>query len=275
MTSELLLRSQVLGTQVINQADAARIGIISQVWVDPQAQQVLVLSSREQAFSGGTQTLLLERVAAVGRDAILVASEEALEDLDLSDLERVVGCEVISEDGVRLGKVKDFEFDRATGEITSLILSSLGIPLLPGFLLSTYQLQAADIKAMGRDRVMVVEGAETRLVQLSRSVFEQFGLGKAPWMQDALPPALPSAASGDDRDEEYDERYEEEYEDETEEEEEETAIYAPEATSEEMVEEEEPYVEEEEEEAAPINPPMADYAAEYANVPVEDEDEEQ
>ncbi|MEN9245318.1 MAG: PRC-barrel domain-containing protein [Thermostichales cyanobacterium SRBZ-1_bins_19] len=259
MTAELLLRSQVLGTQVINQADAARVGIVSQVWVDPERQEVLVLSSREQAFGGSTQTLYLGKVTAVGPDAILIPNEEAFEDLDLSDLERVVGSEVITEDGLRLGKVKDFQFDRLSGEITSLILSSWGIPLLPGFLVSTYQLDAEEIRSMGRDRIMVRAGAETRLEQLSRSIFEQLGLGKPPWLQEAMPPALPSAATGPAaEEEEYEERYEEDAEEpegDYEAEEETASVYAP-----------EPKAEAAEEEPEPVNPPVADYAAEYDTV---------
>jgi sporulation protein YlmC with PRC-barrel domain len=269
MTAELLLRSQVLGTQVINQADAARVGVISQVWVDPEAQEVLVLSTREQAFGGATQTLYLEKVAAVGRDAILIAGEDAFEDLDLSDLERLVGSEVMTEDGLRLGKVKDFQFDRLSGEITSLILSGLGIPLLPGFLVSTYQLDAEEIRSIGRERVMVRAGAESRLQQLSRSIFEQLGLGKPPWFQEPLPPALPSAATSED-DEEYEERYEEtpEEEEETEDyepDEEEQEVYAPEAAADPGSEEEE----------VPVNPPVTDYAAEYIPTDADKENPDQ
>ena len=211
--SEVRRRSQVLGTQVISQVNAARLGVVSEVWADLEARQVMVLGVLEKAFAGSPRFLELRQVTALGQDAILVPSDEVFEDLDLEGLSRVVGSEVVTEEGIRLGKVKDFQFNSVSGLITGLILSNLGLTFLPGFILSTYLLPADEIVSVGGDRLIVADGAETRLTQLAKGILETLGLGKPPWLAETdLAPALPRAVEGSAVEENYEEEYDEEYE---------------------------------------------------------------
>ncbi|MFT0789091.1 PRC-barrel domain-containing protein [Synechococcus sp. H55.10] len=213
MRSEVRRRSQVLGTQVISQVNAARLGVVSEVWADLEAKQVLVLGVLEKAFAGSPRLLELRQVTALGQDAILVPNDEVFDDLDLEGLSRVVGSEVVTEEGIRLGKVKDFQFNSVSGLITGLILSNLGLTFLPGFILSTYLLPADEIVSVGGERLIVADGAETRLTQLAKGILETLGLGKPPWESGVSPaPALPSAVEGYAVEEDYEEEYEEEYE---------------------------------------------------------------
>ncbi len=213
--SEVRRRSQVLGTQVISQANAARLGIVSQVWADLEAKQVLVLGVLEKAFAGAPRLLELRQVTALGQDALLVPNDEVFDNLDLEGLSRVVGSEVVTEGGIRLGKVKDFEFNSVSGIITGLVLSNLGLTFVPGFILSTYLLSTDEIVSIGGDRLIVEDGAETRLTQLAKGILETLGLGKPPWeaavtLNPALPSPIDSTAVEDEED--YDEEYGEEYE---------------------------------------------------------------
>lgn len=211
--SEVRRRSQVLGTQVISQGNAARLGVVSEVWADLEAKQVLVLGVLEKAFASSPRLLELRQVTALGQDALLVPSDEVFDNLDLDGLSRVVGSEVVTEEGIRLGKVKDFEFNSVSGLITGLVLSNLGLTFLPGFILSTYLLSTDEIVSIGGDRLIVEDGAETRLTQLAKGVLETLGVGKPPWEVRSGPtPALPSAVDSPVVEEDYDEEYDEEYE---------------------------------------------------------------
>lgn len=211
--SEVRRRSQVLGTQVISQGNAARLGVVSEVWADLNARQVLVLGVLEKAFASTPRLLELRQVTALGRDALLVPSDEVFDNLDLDGLSRVVGSEVVTEGGIRLGKVKDFEFNSVSGLITGLVLSNLGLTFLPGFIASTYLLSADEIVSIGGDRLIVEDGAETRLTQLTKGVLETLGLSKPPWEVGSGPaPALPSAVDSPVVEEDYNEEYDEEYE---------------------------------------------------------------
>ncbi|MFS8867038.1 PRC-barrel domain-containing protein [Synechococcus sp. OH30] len=208
---EVCRRSQVLGTQVISQANAARLGVVSEVWADLEARQVLVLGVLEKAFAGSPRLLELRQVTALGQDAILVPSDEVFDNLDLEGLSQVVGSEVVTEEGIRLGKVKDFEFNSVSGLITGLILSNLGLTFLPGFILSTYLLPAEEIIAVGSERLIVADGAESRLTQLSKGILETLGLGKPPWLAAAASaPALPRSAADAEAEKQYEDEYGEE-----------------------------------------------------------------
>jgi len=211
--SEVRRRSQVLGTQVISQGNAARLGVVSEVWADLEAKQVLVLGVLEKALAGSPRLMELRQVTALGQDAVLVPSEEVFDNLDLEGLSRVVGSEVVTEEGIRLGKVKDFEFNSVSGIITGLVLSNLGLTFLPGFILSTYLLSTDEIVSVGGDRLIVADGAETRLTQLAKGILETLGIGKPPWEAGVSPaPALPSAVESSAVEEDYEEEYDEEYE---------------------------------------------------------------
>ncbi|MGQ9837613.1 MAG: PRC-barrel domain-containing protein [Cyanobacteriota bacterium] len=212
--SEVRRRSQVLGTQVISQGNAARLGVVSEVWADLEAKQVLVLGVLEKPFASTPRLLELRQVTALGRDALLVPSDEVFDNLDLEGLSRVVGSDVVTEEGIRLGKVKDFEFNSVSGLITGLVLSNLGLTFLPGFILSTYLLSTDEIVSIGGDRLIVEDGAETRLTQLTKGVLETLGIGKPPWeVGSGLTPALPSAVDSAVVEEEYDDEYAAEEED--------------------------------------------------------------
>jgi len=134
----------------------------------------------------------LERVSLLGPDAILVDDEEVLEDLIASEkYTNLMGNEVVTESGELLGKVHDFKFDPATGDLLYLILSSLGSPLVPSVLISTYELDVNEIIAVGRDRIIVTEGMEERMTQLTKGILERIGLGKPPWEQEFEDEYLP------------------------------------------------------------------------------------
>lgn len=214
--AELRLRSQVLGTQVIAQDTAMRVGVVNQVWVDLEEKQVLAFDVlRGQVFGGDVTGLEFAGIGAFGRDAILVKDEDSFDNYDTDECSRAIGSNVVTETGTALGRIRDFAFDPETGEIAYFIISNLGIPYLPGILDSTYEMAAAEITSVGSDRIIVADATETRLTVLQQSFLEAtFGIGKPPWMLEDMPTALPSAAVVAEDEDYYDEDYADEYEDE-------------------------------------------------------------
>ncbi|AFY73675.1 hypothetical protein Syn7502_01619 [Synechococcus sp. PCC 7502] len=200
-SDSILQRAAILGTQVISKSSAKRLGIVTQIWLDVDQRRVMGLSVAER-FLPGTAIgigedfyMSLERVSLLGEDAILVDDEDVLEDLVASDrYTNLMGNEVVTESGELLGKVRDFKFDPATGDLFYLILSAMGNPLIPAVLVSTYELDVNEIIAVGRDRIIVTEGMEERLTQLTKGVLERLGLGKPPWEQEFEDEYLPPAS---------------------------------------------------------------------------------
>jgi sporulation protein YlmC with PRC-barrel domain len=93
----------------------------------------------------------------------------------------LVNSEVVTETGEPLGRVRDFQFDLGTGKVSSIIIASLGLPQIPDQLISTYELSIDEVVSSGPNRLIVFEGAEERLNQLSVGLLERLGIGRPSW----------------------------------------------------------------------------------------------
>ncbi|MGF1497274.1 MAG: PRC-barrel domain-containing protein [Elainellaceae cyanobacterium] len=185
MVEQFLQRSDILGTQIITRDTGKRLGVVSQLWVDIDRREVVALGLRESMLSGVLsniqQTMLLSSVRQVG-DVILVDDDTVLDqEVDVEAFSSLINCEVITETGEMLGKVRGFKFNASDGRVTSLVIASLGIPQIPDQMISTYELPMDEVVSSGPDRLIVFEGAEEKLVQLTVGVLERLGIGTAPW----------------------------------------------------------------------------------------------
>ncbi|KJH69478.1 PRC-barrel domain-containing protein [Aliterella atlantica] len=186
MTSEQIIRrSDILNTKVITDDNAKQLGLVSQLWVDIDRQEVVALSLRDNliAFSGVPRYMYLSSIRKIG-DVLLVDNEDVIEDIDVEAYSNLINYEVITETGELLGRVRSFVFNPENGRILSLIIASIGIPQIPDQVLSTYELPIDEIISSGANRIIVVEGAEERLNQLTVGLLERLGIGKAPWERD-------------------------------------------------------------------------------------------
>ena len=183
MTSEQITRrSDILNTQVITRNNGKRLGIVNQVWVDIDQREVVALSLRDSLISVSVipQYMYLEKINQIG-DVILVDDEEVIEDINVNCYSTLINWEVITENGEVLGKVRSFKFNGKTGKIDSIVVAYFGFPQIPDQLLSTYELSIEEIVSTGPNRLIVFEGAEERVSQLTVGLLERLGLGKAPW----------------------------------------------------------------------------------------------
>ncbi|MDX2240398.1 MAG: PRC-barrel domain-containing protein [Leptolyngbyaceae cyanobacterium bins.302] len=182
-SEEIRQRSDLLGTMVVTRNTGKKLGVISQLWVDIDQQKVVALSLRPNLLYGTPQPMLLSSIRQIG-DVILVDDEDVIEDIDTESYSNLINCEVITETGELLGKVRGFKFDVDDGGVVSLIIASVGLPLIPDQVVSTYELPIDEIVSSGPDRLIVFEGSEERMVQLSVGVLERLGIGKPPWERD-------------------------------------------------------------------------------------------
>lgn len=190
MSAEFRQRADFLGTQVITRDTGRKLGVVSQLWVDVDRQEVVALSLRQNLFYGTPQPMMLDSIRQIG-DVILVDNENVIEDVDVERYTSLINCEVITETGELLGKVRGYKFDIDSGKLETLVVASLGFPLIPDQVVSTFELAMSEVVSSGPDRLIVYEGAEERLVQVTVGFLERVGLGKAPWEKDNeyAPPA--------------------------------------------------------------------------------------
>lgn len=187
MTSEQIIRrSDILNTQVITRDNGKRLGIVSQVWVDIDQREVVALGLRDSliSISGLPRYMYLSSINQFG-DVILVDNEDVIEDIEVEAFSNLMNWEVITETGEVLGRVRGFKFEAETGKLTSIIIASLGVPQIPDQFLSTYEISIEEVVSTGPSRLIVFEGAEERINQLTVGVLERLGIGKAPWERDA------------------------------------------------------------------------------------------
>ena len=123
----------------------------------------------------------LESIKQVG-DVILVDSLDSLsENFSPERYGKVINCQVITESGQLLGRVLGFSFDIETGDLISLVMGAVGVPLLGEGVLSTWEIPVEEIVSSGTDRIIVYEGAEEKLKQLSSGLLEKLGVGGSSW----------------------------------------------------------------------------------------------
>ena len=183
MTTELIRqRSDILNTQVITRVNGKRLGVVKELLVDIDRREVVALGLRDNliAVAGMPRYMLLSSVQQIG-DVILVDDEDVIEDVDVEAYSNLINSEVITEVGEMLGRVRGFKFNVEDGKIASLIIASLGVPQIPDQVVSTYELPIEEIVSSGPNRLIVFEGAQERLLQLTVGVLERLGIGNPPW----------------------------------------------------------------------------------------------
>ncbi len=187
-SDRLWLRSELMGTQVITRDTGRRLGVVGEVVVDIDRREVVALGLRDNPLTrflpGLPRWMPLDRIRQVG-DVILVDSADSLsESFDSERYSKVINCQVITESGAVLGRVLGFSFDIETGELTTLVLGALGVPLLGEGVLSTWELAVEEVVSSGTDRIIVYEGAEEKLKQLGTGLLEKLGIGGSSWEQE-------------------------------------------------------------------------------------------
>ncbi|MEM7594795.1 MAG: PRC-barrel domain-containing protein [Cyanobacteria bacterium P01_A01_bin.83] len=185
-TENIHLRSEFINTQVIAGNSGKRLGVVKEVLVDIDRREVVALGLRDNllSVSGIPKYMYLDSIRQTG-DVILVDDENVIEDIDIEIYSKLVNCEVITEAGEPLGKVRDFQFDAENGAVNSIVIASLGIPQIPEQFISTYELSIDEVVSSGPNRLIVFEGSEERIQQISVGLLERLGIGRPPWESDS------------------------------------------------------------------------------------------
>lgn len=153
---------RALRTAVVDTATAQPIGRVDNLVVDPDATQIV-------AIVVGDKVVGFSDAGGIGVDAVTVQNAELLRE-PASDLEQAavkdtlspISKSVITDDGVAMGTVSDIDFDRETGNIERILLSSddlrgsrlLGVGSYAVVVRSGSQVSAAgDLSSLTRDEL--------------------------------------------------------------------------------------------------------------------------
>ncbi len=174
-----------MGTQVITRDSGRRLGVVGEVVVDIDRREVVALGLRDNPLTrflpGLPRWMPLDRIRQVG-DVILVDSAD-FSQRGLFSRPLQPGDQLPSdhESGQTLGRVLGFSFDIRDRRTHHACDGSRWVPLLGEGVLSTWEIPVDEIVSSGADRIIVYEGAEDKLKQLSSGVLEKLGVGGPSW----------------------------------------------------------------------------------------------
>ncbi len=164
-------RSTLIGSPIFTRASREKLGLINQIWCISGFQQVVVLGVCKKWHLGAQRYVKLENVE-FSDSALWVEKEDVVGRFSVYTHTTYLRAEIMTEVGLRLGRVRDFRFDKATGNIRAWELSSTGFPFIPEPLARTHELLADELVSSSYKRLIVAEGAENRLNQVTFDVRE-------------------------------------------------------------------------------------------------------
>jgi len=86
--------------------------------------------------------------------------------------------EVFTETGKIIGRVRRVIYDTESDRVSSLVIASYAATWIPAQLISTYSLIVDEVVSTGPNRVIVFEGAENRLRQITTGIWERLGIAR-------------------------------------------------------------------------------------------------
>ncbi len=155
---------------VVSLDEGREIGRIRNLVINPQTSEVAAIIVQRGGMFGEQKVIPYARVVSVGNNALTVqkmANAERITSLPqiLSLVKEDIhlkGVRVISEGGAALGHVEEFYVDTATGKIIAFEVSGMpGDGLLKGKAL----LPAGEVRTIGKDILIVRDGAEENLTR--------------------------------------------------------------------------------------------------------------
>lgn len=174
--AKIMRHSQLLNRLVIDRDTTKELGRIDVVWMHPPAHRVMGFICKPGFMTKQRYAFNLKQLYRIGPESILVSSGAAETNVkEVALLETLIGLELWTDAGERLGRIIDCLFDRQTGNITHYLFKSGG---WRGFTSGVYQLPPRAVMSFGRKKVLVTakvsanlkvfqEGLEDRLVQVS------------------------------------------------------------------------------------------------------------
>ncbi len=166
-----MLKSQQFKSLAVISLDEGReIGHIRSLVINPQTSEVAAIVVQRRGLFGEQKVIPYSRVVSVGNNALTIqkmTNAERLTSLPqilglVKEDVRLKGVRVISEGGAALGYVEEFYVDTETGKITAFEVG--GAPG-DGFLKGKATLPAGEVRTIGKDILIVRNGAEVSLTR--------------------------------------------------------------------------------------------------------------
>ena len=150
---EVVKQSELLNQLVLDLNTMEELGHIDVLWMHPPAHRVLGFICKSGLLGTKKTAFNLAQIKALGTNSVLVdAQPVATDDNKVRQLKSLLGCEIWSDAGNKIGSINDCLFHLKTGAITQyLFVSNSWSELASGI----YLLPPSQILSFGSKRVLV------------------------------------------------------------------------------------------------------------------------
>ncbi|MDB9348757.1 PRC-barrel domain-containing protein [Nodularia spumigena] len=174
--SQVLKQSELLKRLVLDRQTVEEVGHVSQLLLDSQAQRVLGFTCKSGWLGNKQKTFAWKQIQAIGADSVIVSHQDNQTSEITESVNPVLGSEVWTDSGNKVGKIQDLIFNVETGEVVNYMFSHNG---WQGLMEGTYLLAPIMISSVGDKRVIVLEKAVKNPQKYTVVLGEKFGQAAA------------------------------------------------------------------------------------------------
>lgn len=149
-------QSQLMNLLVLDRRTAEELGRVEQLWLNTQTHQVIGLTCKSGILGSNKQGVLWQQIESFGEHSIVVNinSDEFSNPEKPDEAYSLIGHEVWTDTGSKVGKLVDYLIVPETGAIIYYLFSSSG---WKGILNGLYILPISKIQSIGSKRLIVEE----------------------------------------------------------------------------------------------------------------------
>ena len=171
--SEPIKQSELLGKLVINRLTAEEVGRVDQIWVEGKSQQVLGITYRAGLITLKRPMFFWTQVETIGTDSIVITLPTgAVQEKPPESAVTIVGHELWTEDGSKVGVIGDYHLDPETGQITDYLVIR---DEWQGMTSGIYRLRPGDVLTVGQHRILATRAAMDHAEQVVGAIAQRVG----------------------------------------------------------------------------------------------------
>lgn len=152
----VIKQSQLINLLVLDRRTAEELGRVDHLWLNLQTHQVLGLTCKSGFLGSSKQRVLWQQIESFGEHSILVNinREEFANPEKPDEAYSLIGHEVWTDTGSKVGKLVDYLIVPETGAVINYLFTSSG---WKGILNGLYILPIPKIQSIGSKRLIVKE----------------------------------------------------------------------------------------------------------------------
>ncbi len=153
----LITHSDLIGGQVFDRETTEELGRVETLWMYPQSDRVLGFIVKSGLLGKNKAAINIKQIRAVGPQIVWIEGKPTATNADrVKQLESLIGLDLCTEGGERIGRIVDCQFNWKTGEIVEYRFATNQLEAITG---DTFALHPAYVLSFGKKRVLISDRA--------------------------------------------------------------------------------------------------------------------